>query len=71
VKAQQLKDELLALVDEDTAHSQVMDAFRVAKDSADEKERVPRQSRRQLNMRRGSMRSWKLHLNLMKSFRDG
>ena len=35
VKAQQLKDELLALVDEDTAA--LMDAFALPKDSADEK----------------------------------
>src|SRR4029434_2945943 len=38
VKAQQLKDELLALVDEDTAaFNKVMDAFVLPKDSADEK----------------------------------
>jgi len=38
VKAQQLKDELLALVDEDTAaFNKVMDAFALPKDSADEK----------------------------------
>jgi glutamate formiminotransferase/formiminotetrahydrofolate cyclodeaminase len=38
VKAQQLKDELLSLVDEDTAaFNQVMDAFGLPKDSADEK----------------------------------
>jgi glutamate formiminotransferase / formiminotetrahydrofolate cyclodeaminase len=38
VKAQQLKDELLALVDEDTAaFNKVMDAFGLPKDSADEK----------------------------------
>jgi glutamate formiminotransferase/formiminotetrahydrofolate cyclodeaminase len=38
VKAQQLKDELLALVDEDTAaFSKVMDAFALPKDSAEEK----------------------------------
>ena len=39
VKAQQLKDELLVLVDEDTAaFNKVMDAFAVPKDSAEEKE---------------------------------
>src|SRR6266568_3946696 len=38
VKAQQLKDELLALVDEDTAaFNRVVDAFALPKDSADEK----------------------------------
>ena len=38
VKAQQLKDELLALVDEDTAaFNKVMDAFALPKDSAGEK----------------------------------
>jgi glutamate formiminotransferase/formiminotetrahydrofolate cyclodeaminase len=38
VKAQQLKDELLFLVDEDTAaFSKVMDAFALPKDSAEEK----------------------------------
>ena len=38
VKAQQLKDELLALVDEDTAaFNKVMDAFALPKDSANEK----------------------------------
>ena len=38
VKAQQLKDELLALVDEDTAaFNKVMDAFALPKDSTDEK----------------------------------
>ena len=38
VKAQQLKDELLVLVDEDTAaFNKVMDAFALPKDSADEK----------------------------------
>ena len=38
VKAQQLKDELLSLVDEDTAaFNKVMDAFALPKDSADEK----------------------------------
>ncbi len=38
VKAQQLKDELLALVDEDTAaFNKVMDAFALPTDSADEK----------------------------------
>jgi glutamate formiminotransferase/formiminotetrahydrofolate cyclodeaminase len=38
VKAQQLKDELLALVDEDTAaFSKVMDAFALPKGSAEEK----------------------------------
>jgi glutamate formiminotransferase len=38
VKAQQLKDELLALVDEDTAaFNKVMDAFALAKESAEEK----------------------------------
>jgi glutamate formiminotransferase/formiminotetrahydrofolate cyclodeaminase len=38
VKAQQLKDELLALVDADTAaFNKVMDAFALPKDSADEK----------------------------------
>ena len=38
VKAQQLKDELLFLVDEDTAaFNKVMDAFALPKDSADEK----------------------------------
>jgi glutamate formiminotransferase/formiminotetrahydrofolate cyclodeaminase len=38
VKAQKLKDELLALVDEDaTAFEKVMDAFALPKDSADEK----------------------------------
>ena len=38
VKAQQLKDELLALVDEDTAaFNKVMDAFALPKESADEK----------------------------------
>jgi len=38
VKAQQLKDELLLLVDEDTAaFNKVMDAFALPKDSADEK----------------------------------
>jgi len=38
VKAQQLKDELLFLVDEDTAaFKKVMDAFALPKDSADEK----------------------------------
>jgi glutamate formiminotransferase/formiminotetrahydrofolate cyclodeaminase len=38
VKAQQLKDELLALVDEDTAaFNKVMDAFALPKDSAEEK----------------------------------
>jgi glutamate formiminotransferase/formiminotetrahydrofolate cyclodeaminase len=38
VKAQQLKDELLALVDEDTAaFNKVMDAFALPKDSAKEK----------------------------------
>jgi glutamate formiminotransferase / formiminotetrahydrofolate cyclodeaminase len=38
VKAQQLKDELLALVDEDTAaFNNVMDAFALPKDSADKK----------------------------------
>ncbi len=39
VKAQQLKDELLVLVDEDTAaFNKVMDAFALPKDSAEEKE---------------------------------
>ena len=39
VKAQQLKDELLVLVDEDTAaFNKVMDAFVLPKDSAEEKE---------------------------------
>ena len=38
VKAQQLKDELLSLVDEDTAaFNKVMDAFALSKDSAEEK----------------------------------
>jgi glutamate formiminotransferase len=38
VKAQQLKDELLGLVDEDTAaFNKVMDAFALSKDSAEEK----------------------------------
>src|SRR5437764_8948554 len=38
VKAQQLKDELLALVDEDTAaFNKVMDAFALPKESAEEK----------------------------------
>jgi glutamate formiminotransferase/formiminotetrahydrofolate cyclodeaminase len=38
VKAQQLKDELLFLVDEDTAaFNKVMDAFALPKESADEK----------------------------------
>src|SRR5882672_12796963 len=38
VKAQQLKDELLSLVDEDTnAFNKVMDAFALAKNSAEEK----------------------------------
>src|SRR5439155_3143358 len=38
VKAQQLKDELLSLVDEDTAaFNKVMDAFILPKESADEK----------------------------------
>jgi glutamate formiminotransferase/formiminotetrahydrofolate cyclodeaminase len=38
VKAQQLKDELLSLVDEDTAaFNKVMDAFALPKESADEK----------------------------------
>ena len=38
VKAQQLKDELLSLVDEDTnAFNKVMDAFGLSRDSADEK----------------------------------
>ncbi|HAF23022.1 MAG TPA: glutamate formimidoyltransferase, partial [Blastocatellia bacterium] len=38
VKAQQLKDELLFLVDEDTAaFNKVMDAFALPKDSAEEK----------------------------------
>jgi glutamate formiminotransferase/formiminotetrahydrofolate cyclodeaminase len=38
VKAQRLKDELLALVDEDTAaFNQVMNAFALAKESAEEK----------------------------------
>ena len=38
VKAQQLKDELLFLVDEDTAaFNKVMDAFALSKESADEK----------------------------------
>ncbi len=38
VKAQQLKDDLLALVDEDTAaFNRVVDAFALPKDSADEK----------------------------------
>src|SRR6184192_3394546 len=38
VKAQQLKDELLALVDEDTAaFTEVMDAFALPKESAEEK----------------------------------
>jgi glutamate formiminotransferase/formiminotetrahydrofolate cyclodeaminase len=38
VKAQKLKDELLALVDEDaTAFEKVMDAFALPKDSANEK----------------------------------
>ena len=38
VKAQQLKDELLVLVDEDTAaFNKVMDAFALPKDSSDEK----------------------------------
>jgi glutamate formiminotransferase/formiminotetrahydrofolate cyclodeaminase len=38
VKAQQLKDELLVLVDEDTAaFNKVMDAFALPKDSAEEK----------------------------------
>jgi glutamate formiminotransferase len=38
VKAQQLKDELLSLVDEDTAaFTKVMDAFALPKDSAEEK----------------------------------
>jgi glutamate formiminotransferase/formiminotetrahydrofolate cyclodeaminase len=38
VKAQQLKDELLSLVDEDTnAFNKVMDAFAMAKNSAEEK----------------------------------
>src|SRR5207244_12034763 len=38
VKAQQLKDELLALVDEDTAaFNKVMDAFGLPKESAEEK----------------------------------
>src|SRR5438067_4906889 len=38
VKAQQLKDELLALVDEDTAaFNKVMDAFALSKGSAEEK----------------------------------
>jgi glutamate formiminotransferase/formiminotetrahydrofolate cyclodeaminase len=38
VKAQQLKDELLSLVDEDTAgFNKVMDAFALPKDSAEEK----------------------------------
>jgi glutamate formiminotransferase/formiminotetrahydrofolate cyclodeaminase len=38
VKAQQLKDELLALVDEDTAaFNKVMDGFALAKESAEEK----------------------------------
>jgi glutamate formiminotransferase/formiminotetrahydrofolate cyclodeaminase len=38
VKAQQLKDELLSLVDEDTAaFNKVMDAFALAKESAEEK----------------------------------
>jgi glutamate formiminotransferase/formiminotetrahydrofolate cyclodeaminase len=38
VKAQQLKDELLALVDEDTAaFNKVMDAFALSKESAEEK----------------------------------
>ena len=39
VKSQQLKDELLVLVDEDTAaFNKVMDAFALPKDSAEEKE---------------------------------
>ena len=39
VKAQQLKDELLSLVDEDTAaFNKVMDAFALPKESAEEKE---------------------------------
>ena len=39
VKAQQLKDELLVLVDDDTAaFNKVMDAFALPKDSAEEKE---------------------------------
>jgi glutamate formiminotransferase/formiminotetrahydrofolate cyclodeaminase len=38
VKAQQLKDELLSLVDEDTAaFNKVMDAFALSKESAEEK----------------------------------
>src|SRR5437867_7625324 len=38
VKAQQLKDELLALVDDDTAaFNKVMDAFALPKESAEEK----------------------------------
>src|SRR5207248_8600011 len=38
VKAQQLKDELLSLVDEDTAaFNKVMDAFALPKESAEEK----------------------------------
>lgn len=38
MKAQQLKDELLSLVDEDTAaFNKVMDAFALAKESAEEK----------------------------------
>jgi Methenyl tetrahydrofolate cyclohydrolase len=47
VKAQQLKDELLSLVDEDTnAFNKVMDAFALAKNSPEEKRSAPLELRK-------------------------
>ena len=51
VKAQQLKDEMLSLVDEDTAaFNKVMDAFALPRNSPEEKQRARRQLRRRQNM---------------------
>ena len=53
VKAQQLKDELLFLVDEDTAaFNKVMAAFGLPKDSPKKRRRARRQFNRQTNMPR-------------------
>ena len=51
VKAQQLKDELLSLVDEDTnAFNKVMDAFALPKNRQKKKQRARRRLRRRQNM---------------------
>ena len=53
VKAQQLKDELLSLVDEDTAaFNKVMDAFALPKESAEEKAARSAAIDRRRNMQR-------------------